>query len=403
MKIIISGAGIGGLTAALCFARHGATVTVLERAPELAEVGAGIQIPPNAMKVFEALGLQDALAEIAFRPEAIEARMGQSGLELFNIPLAEAAIARWGAPYLHIHRADYISVLENALRMQATNAIRLGAELVSYSQNETGVTAILADGSEESGDVLIGADGIHSPVRETMLGPQAPVFTGNVAWRAVVPIEKLGDLAPRPTACAWMGAGKHCVTYRLRRGELANLVAVVERDDWTVESWPVSWVERGTHEEALADFQGWHPTITRLLSEASELYRWALLDRAPLQTWVDGRVALLGDAAHPMLPFMAQGAAMAVEDAFVLADELAKSDDINKGLHAYQQRRLKRTAAVQTGSRANAKTFHRRSLAAQFATYGPMWLAGKMAPTAIHARQDWLYGHDVTASRASPA
>ena len=396
MKIIVSGAGIGGLTAALCFIQQGAEVTVLERAPELGDVGAGIQVPPNAMKVFENLGLDNELAKIAFRPEAIEARMGRSGLGLFNIPLADAAIARWGAPYLHIHRADYIAVLETALRKQAPSAIHLGAELVSYSQNETGVTALLVDGTEVTGDVLIGADGIHSPIRETMLGPQAPVFTGNVAWRAVVPIDKLGDLPPRPTACAWMGAGKHCVTYRLRRGELANLVAVVERDTWTAESRSESWVERGTHEEALADFQGWHPTITRILSEATELYRWALFDRAPLQTWIDGRVALLGDAAHPMLPFMAQGAAMAVEDGFVLANELAKANDVRQGLYAYQQKRLKRTAVVQAGSRANAKTFHRRSLATQLATYGPMWLAGKIAPTVIHARQDWLYGHDVT-------
>ena len=396
MKIIVSGAGIGGLTAALCFIQQGAEVTVLERAPELGDVGAGIQVPPNAMKVFENLGLDNELAKIAFRPEAIEARMGRSGLGLFNIPLADAAIARWGAPYLHIHRADYIAVLETALRKQAPSAIQLEAELVSYSQNKTCVTALLVDGTEVTGDVLIGADGIHSPIRENMLGPQAPVFTGNVAWRAVVPIEKLGDLPPRPTACAWMGAGKHCVTYRLRRGELANLVAVVERDNWTAESRSESWVERGTHEEALADFQGWHPTITRILSEATELYRWALFDRAPLQTWIDGRVALLGDAAHPMLPFMAQGAAMAVEDGFVLANELAKANDVRQGLYAYQQKRLKRTAVVQAGSRANAKTFHRRSLATQLATYGPMWLAGKIAPTVIHARQDWLYGHDVT-------
>lgn len=394
MKVIISGAGIGGLTTALCCLRKGAQVTILERAPKLGEVGAGIQIPPNAMKVFEALGLQDALAEIAFRPEAIEARMGRSGLPLFNIPLADDAVARWGAPYLHIHRADYIAVLEHALRAQAPAAMRLGADVTGYQQNENGVTVHLSDGSAVTGDVLIGADGIHSPVRETMLGPQAPVFTGNVAWRAVVPMEKLGDLAPHPTACAWMGAGKHCVTYRLRRGELANLVAVVERDDWTVESWN----ERGTNEEALAEFDGWHPTLTRILSEATELYRWALFDRAPLANWVDGRVALLGDAAHPMLPFMAQGAAMAVEDSFVLADELAASDDIETGLHAYQQRRQKRTAAVQAGSRANAKTFHKRTRLSQLATYGPMWVAGKIAPTAIHARQDWLYGHDVTAS-----
>ena len=392
MKAIISGGGIGGLTAALCLLHQGVEVTVLERAPALGEVGAGIQVPPNAMKVFKKLGLDAALAEIGFRPQAIEARMGRSGLELFNIPLAEAAVARWGAPYLHIHRADYVAVLADALRAEATDALRLGADVRGYAQTVDAVTVHLADGSHVSGDVLIGSDGIHSPVRTAMQGAEQPVFTGNVAWRAVVPVDRLGDLAPRPTACAWMGPGKHCVTYRLRRGELANFVGVVERDDWTVES----WTEKGTADAALADFAGWHPTITRILSEADALYRWALFDRAPLAKWTDGRVALLGDAAHPMLPFMAQGAAMAVEDAWVLAARLASTEDVPAALQAYQQDRYARACGVQAGSRANAKTFHKRSRLSQLATYGPMWLAGKLAPTAIHARQDRLYGHDVT-------
>ena len=393
MKVIISGAGIGGLTAALCFLHHGAEVCVLERAPALGEIGAGIQVPPNAMKVFEALGLDMALAEIGFRPQAIEARMGRSGLQLFNIPLAEAALARWGSPYLHIHRADYIAVLHSALCSKSPDSVHLGAELVGYQQTDSKVTVQLADGRMISGDVLIGGDGIHSPVRTAMLGADRPVFTGNVAWRAVVPVARLGDLAPRPTACAWMGPGKHCVTYLLRRGELANFVGVVERDDWTTES----WTEKGTTVEALADFAGWHPTLTGILNEAETLYRWALFDRAPLQKWVDGRVALLGDAAHPMLPFMAQGAAMAVEDAWVVAQQLAIYADAPSALQAYQQLRFKRASRIQAQSRANAKTFHKRTRLSQIATYGPMWLAGKMAPEAIHARQDPLYGHDVTA------
>lgn len=235
MKAIISGGGIGGLTAALCFLHHGAEVTLLERSPSLDEVGAGIQVPPNAMKVFEVLGLDGVLAENGFRPEAIEARMGLSGTELFTIPLADTAVKRWGSPYLHIHRADFISVLEKALRARCPDAIRLDANVMGYAQNADGVTVHMADGSKLRGDVLIGSDGIHSTVREAMLGEEQPVFTGNVAWRTVVPIEKLGALAPRPTACAWMGPGKHCVTYRLRGGTLANLVAVVERDDWTTE------------------------------------------------------------------------------------------------------------------------------------------------------------------------
>ncbi|MCH1569480.1 MAG: FAD-dependent monooxygenase [Alphaproteobacteria bacterium] len=393
MKVIISGAGIGGLTAALCLLHNGIDATVLERAPELGEIGAGIQVPPNAMKVFEALGLDGALAEIGFRPEAIEARMGRSGLSLFNIPLADAAVTRWGAPYLHIHRADYIAVLEAALLAQKPDAIRFGADVAGYTQDADAVRVQLTGGTELVADALVGGDGIHSTVREVMLGSEQPSFTGNVAWRAVVSMNKLGALAPHPTACAWMGAGKHCVTYRLRRGTLANFVGVVERDDWTTES----WTERGTAQQALADFADWHPTITRILSEASELYRWALFDRQPLKSWVDGRVALLGDAAHPMLPFMAQGAAMAVEDAFVLAHQLASEQSVSNALQSYQQARFARTAKVQAGSRANAKTFHKRTRLSQLATYGPMWLAGKIAPTAIHARQDALYGHDVTA------
>lgn len=392
MKILISGGGIGGLTAALCFLHHGAEVIVLEQATELGDIGAGIQIPPNAMQVFAALGLDAALAETAFEPEAIEARMGLSGLELFHIPLAEHAVKRWGAPYLHIHRADYISVLAKALRDESPDGLHLGAEIIGYTQTEDAVEVQLADGRRITGDALIGADGIHSPVREQMLGAEKPIFTGNVAWRAVVPMAALGADGPRPTACAWMGPGKHCVTYRLRRGTLANFVGVVERDDWTTES----WTERGTREAALADFEGWHPTITRMLGEADALYRWALFDRAPLPQWVDGRVGLLGDAAHPMLPFMAQGAAMAVEDAWVVAREVTQKPSPARGLEAYQHLRQTRTGRVQAGSRANAKTFHKRTWAGQLATYGPMWLAGKFAPMAVHKRQDPLYGYDVT-------
>lgn len=319
--------------------------------------------------------------------------MGKSGLGLFTIPLAEAAIERWGSPYIHIHRADYISVLKTALLSAAPDCLRLNAEVTGYALAENHVRVKLADETEIIGDVLIGADGIHSPTRTQMLGPQKPIFTGNVAWRAVVPIDKLGNDAPRPTACAWMGRGRHCVTYRLRGGTLANFVGVVERDDWTKES----WTEQGLKEDALTDFEGWHPTILRILNEADALYRWALFDRAPLQTWTDGRAALLGDAAHPMLPFMAQGAAMAVEDAWVLAKTLATSSSIEHALQTYQTARHARTSSAQTLSRANAKTFHKPTRLQQLSTYGPMWLAGKLAPSVVHKRQDHLYGFDVTA------
>lgn len=395
MKVLITGGGIGGLTAALCCLHFGHEVTVFEQAEQLGDVGAGIQLPPNAMKVFEALGIADAIAEKAFRPVAIEARMGESGRSIFTIPLAERAVDMWGSPYLHIHRADYIEDLRQALTERAPDALRLGAAVTHFKNKDTGVSVILEDGTEIFGDILIGADGIKSAVRERLFGPDQPRFTGSVAWRAVVPIEALGSHAPNPTACAWMGRGRHAVTYRLRGGQLANFVGVVERDDWTDEGWAV----KGEIDEALKDFEGWHPVITTLIKSIrpNKLYRWALYDRVPLSKWSDGCVTLLGDAAHPMLPFLAQGAAMAVEDSWCLAHEISQSSrHVNDSLLAYQNLRLARTSKTQAASRANMTTFHQRTPLGQLKTYGPMWLAGKVMPSIVQRRMNWLYGFDVT-------
>lgn len=394
MKVLISGAGIGGLTTALCCLHHGLSVTVLEKASKLSDVGAGIQIPPNAMKVFEALGIENLIEQNCFKPQYIESRMGVSGSSIFTIPLADSAIERWGSPYYHIHRADYISALKSALSKYANSELMLGCEVKEYSQNENEVTVELVDGRQFTADALIGADGIHSPIRKIMIGNEKPVFTGNIAWRAVVPISKLSNNAPAPSACVWFGAGRHCVTYRLRGGELANLVAVVECDDWVSES----WTEKGSRDEALADFEGWHSTITSIISNSDELFRWALFDRPPLSTWTNGRVALLGDAAHPTLPFMAQGAAMAVEDAWAVSSSLANSSNASTpdALKHYQSLRYDRASSIQLGSRANAKTFHQSTSFGKLKTYGPMWLAGKLFPSVIHKSQDFLYGYDIT-------
>ena len=382
--ILIIGAGIGGLTLAHALLKCGLSVRVLEAAEALREVGAGIQIPPNAMKVLRALDLDAAVTARAFRPTAIEARMGQTGRGVFKIPLADYAVERWGAPYLHIHRADYIAALSESLPKEK---IQFGARAAGYTQTERGVSVTLEDGTNIDGSYLIGADGIRSAIREQMLGPDTPEFTGNMAWRTVVSIDRLSELVPNPTACAWFGPGRHAVTYRLgAQGDLVNFVGVVEREDWREEGWSVS----GERAEALKDFSGWHPVIQRLIENADTLHRWALFERKPLSRWTDGRVALMGDAAHPMLPFLAQGAAMAVEDAWVLAEVIAGGQDLSK----YQKRRLPRTSKVQAASRANMGLFHKRSRAAQLATYGPMWMAGKLAPNIVHRRMDWLYGYD---------
>lgn len=394
MRAIVAGGGIGGLAAALAFRQRGWEVAVLERAPALVEVGAGIQISPNGMKVLAALGVAEALAARAFEPEALELRLGRSGRRIFSIPAGPAATARWGAPYLHVHRADLLAILATALEARAPGCLRLPAQVTQYSQTAQAVAAHLADGTAVEGDVLVGADGIHSAIRTQMIGPDEPVFTGNVAWRAVVPMERLGAHTPPPTACVWAGPGRHAVTYRLRGGTLANFVGVVERDGWTREGWS----EEGTREETLADFAGWHPVVTHLIAQAGTHYRWALFDRAPLPRWSDGRATLLGDAAHATLPFLSQGAVMALEDAWILARECAASPaDIPAALTRFYALRIARTSAVQKGSRANAKTFHRRTRMSQLATYGPMWLAARLAPGVVRSRQDWLYAADVTA------
>ncbi len=399
MKVLIAGAGIGGLTAALCLLQRGFDVKIYEKSETLGEVGAGIQLPPNAMKVFEKLGISEALKKVAFAPKALEARLGEDGRKIFSVPIDAQ---HWGGPYLTIHRADYIEVLKTELLRQYPKSLICNVNIVSYNASGAGIAFQTSSGDVVSGDILIGADGIKSAMRGQMLGADKPRFTGNVAWRAVVPASAL-TAAPRPTSCAWFGRGKHAVTYPLRGGELVNFVGVVEREAPLDEGWR----ERGDISDILSDFAGWDSYLTDVLKAISpdDLYRWGLYDRAPLERWTDGRAALLGDAAHPMLPFMAQGAAMAVEDAWALADELSKADelshsnDISAAILRYESRRKPRASMVQAASRANMKTFHQRSTLGQITTYGPMWLAGSYAPSIIKRRLDKFYAYDVTGNK----
>lgn len=391
-KAVIVGGGIGGLTAALTFDHFGWQVEVLERADELAEVGAGIQISPNGMKVFRAMGLEEEISENAFVPQALEMRFGRSGRQIFEIEARRAVVERWGAPYLHLHRADLINTLSRLLRQKQPDAVRLNAVCTGYDQSGVSASAVLDTGERVTGDLVIGADGIHSVIRTQMLGSEQPDFTGNVAWRAVVPMDRLGDLAPPPTACVWVGRHRHAVTYRLRGGTLANFVGIIERAEWTSES----WTEQGSKEDALDCFRGWHPIVTNLIENADAHFRWALFDRRPLPSWTDGRVALLGDACHPTLPFQAQGAVMAIEDAYLLAKLCSEAPDEPAGaLDTYVQTRLPRTARVQAASRSNAKLFHRASFMGRVTTYLPLWMLGRVAPSVIRSRQDPFFAYDI--------
>lgn len=389
MNLVIAGGGIAGLTLALAARHFGLEVLVLEQAEAPGEIGAGLQLSPNAMHVMVALGLGDEIVKRGFAPEAIEMRDGLTGGTIFSIPLGQTAIARWGAPYLHIHRADLVDVLRASL---PDSSIRYGAQIAGFSEASDHIAVRLDSGETVPGDALAGADGIHSNVRKQIAGPDKPRFTGNVAWRSVVPMSALGDLAPPPTACAWVGPGRHAVTYRLRGGELANFVGVVESRHSSSEDWGAE----GAKAEATNDFAGWHRIIVKMIESSETLNRWSLFDRPPLSRWYSTRAVLLGDACHPMLPFLAQGAAMAIEDAWVLAQCLSIATSPERAFAAFERKRLLRTIRVQGAAAANAGLFHRRGTLARAATFGPLWLAGKAAPGFVRGRNDWLYGYDVT-------
>jgi len=392
--LLIAGAGIGGLTAALACAEKGMSVSLLERAVELGEVGAGLQVAANGTHVLEKLGLGAALDDIGFKPEAATLRLGQSGRTVFSNPLGKSARERYGAWYYHVHRADLHRILADAASAHPNIDLQLGRAVESLRDEGAAVTARLSDGTEAIGAALIGADGIHSSIREGMFGKDAPRFTGNVAWRLLVPTEHLPAGLIPPHATVWTGPQGHAVTYYVRGGELVNFVGVVERKDWQVEG----WLETGDIDELKRDFAPWCSTIHQLIDAADEktCFKWALFDRDPLPAWSKGRVTLLGDACHPMLPFMAQGACMAMEDAWVLASELADINDPAQAFLSYEAKRKKRTARVQMAARSNAKRFHKGAPAGQLATYGPMWLAARIKPGLLNMPFDWIYGLDVT-------
>ena len=382
-KVLVAGGGIGGLAAALCLAKHGHEVTVFEQAREFGEVGAGIQLSPNCTRVLHDLGLEGSLGAAAFRPEAIQFRNWRNGRIIGQSALGDDAVRRFGFPYYHMHRADLLRVLVDAALASPNINLRCNAEVRGFDQAATRVRLRAVSGDDD-GDVLVGADGIHSAVRAALWGDDRPRFTGCVAWRALVPAERLPAGLIRPMATAWWGPGGHFVHYFVRRGELVNCVGVVEKAGWEIES----WTERGDHAEFAADFAGWHDDIRRLIDnvDGTTLFKWALHDREPMPRWGKGRVTLLGDACHPTLPFMAQGAAMAIEDAAVLAGSLACDQDVAKALQRYEGLRRDRTARVQHGSRRNATLFHLSGLKA--------WLRNRATGRVAGRTTDDLYRYN---------
>ncbi len=394
MKALIIGGGIGGLCSALCLLAKGWHVKVIEQASAITQIGAGIQLSPNAMQVMQALGLDEAIKAAAFRPVASQMRDGMSGKVIMSSPMGRQMQRRYGAPYLHIHRAALINILLHALNEHSPDAIALNAPVIGYDQDDQSIKAKLADGSEIAGDILIGADGIKSVIAAQICGPIQPQFTGNIAWRATVSLARLGRDAPPPAASIWMGQGKHAVTYLLGNG-LANFVGVVETD-WPQETEDDNWHQQGSKKEVLADFADWHPIILSLIDKATAHFKWALYDRAPMPHWHDGRAVILGDAAHAMLPFMAQGAAMAIEDSYVVAQLLAAYQI--QGLAQLYNHRIARTSKVQKAANANMRLFHNQDETSRFRKQASMAIADKFSGNkASTMALDWIYSHDVTA------
>lgn len=383
LQIALAGGGIGGLCAALCLARAGHRVCVFEQATTFVETGAGVQVSANASRVLHALDLQRPLVDAAFLPQATQIRSWRSGRVIAQTPLGDKARQRYGAPYYHIHRGDLLQLLAAAAAAQANIQVELGSRIETFRQDANGV-GVSVNGQTRTFDLLIGADGIHSRVREGLWGQQQADFTGNMAWRMLVPLQQLPAGLIAPNATVWWGPGKHFVHYLVDRGRQVNCVCVVETPTWQAES----WIERGSIAQLQADFAGWHSTVSQLLQQADEssLFKWGLFDRAPMPQWGTGRVSLLGDACHPTLPFMAQGAAMAIEDAAVLTNCLSADTDLLRALQRYENLRKLRTTRIQRGSRRNAKVFHFSGVKA--------WLRDRAASRAGQSAMDQLYRYD---------
>jgi salicylate hydroxylase/6-hydroxynicotinate 3-monooxygenase len=363
-RIAIIGAGMGGLAAAATLRRGGIDVRVYEQAKSFARIGAGIQQSANALRVLREIGVEDRVRSVAFQPRSWVNREWDSGALKFELPLGAEFEARYGAPYLLLHRGDLHAALASALPAEV---IEMNRRLTGVKQNAPGVTLEFADGSLAEADAVVGADGVHSVVRASLFGPDAPRFTGRVAYRTTFPATLLGS-AKIDDCTKWWGPDRHIVIYYVtpRRDELYFVTSQPE-PEWRNESWSA----KGDLGQLRRAFEGFHPQVQSVLNACPDVHKWALYERDPLPAWCVGRVVLLGDACHPMLPYMAQGAANALEDAAVLARCVggAGSDGIESAFARYEATRKERTSRIQLTSRRNE------------------WMSTRTDP-------DWVYGYD---------
>jgi salicylate hydroxylase len=382
-KIAVIGAGIGGLTAALSLHRAGFDVEVYEQASELTTIGGGINMGANAVRILYRLGLAPGIERAGVLPAEHWTRRWDDGRSLQRSPVNPRCVELYGAPHMTIHRADLLAVIAAGFPAEQ---VHLGHRLVRFEETGERVEAWFENGAHIRADVLVGADGIHSAVRAGLFGEEAPVFAGCVAYRGLVPMERVRHLGVESGNQSWLGPGAHLVHYPVSAGRLLNFVGWTEHDEWNRED----WTDRATVGRALAAFEGWHPQIREIIGAADAAFIWALFDRDPLPCWSRGRVTLLGDACHPMYPFMGQGAAQAIEDGATLAAVLEEGGDPAASLLRYERLRLPRVTRLQEMSRANKGRFHMRDGPAQEARDAEWREAPDRSPDALR----WLYGFD---------
>jgi salicylate hydroxylase len=395
LRIAIIGGGMGGLALAGSLYKRGIRAHLFERAPAFGEVGAGIQMTPNAVKVARALGLWEELRKFSFLPQCIVGRNWHTGRETFRTPLVDECPRLYGAEFFHIHRADLHRIL---LSMVRPDSLTLGAPCISVTQTRDSAAARFADGSEFEADLIVGADGIQSTVRNSLFGNEAPRFTGNMCWRTVIPFEKPALEMVSPDSSFWLGPKGHVVTYYVSAGRAVNVVAIRETEAWVEESWNVP----SSREELTAGYPGWHPNVLNLFAKADKVFKWGLFDRDPMKTWTSGRITLLGDAAHPMLPFLSQGAAMAIEDGYVLAAAIADGTDPVVALKHYERLRLPRTSRVQLESRKRGETYHIASPLKQMCRDVVYRMKQMVNPHSSGLQASWVYSYDAISESKKP-
>jgi salicylate hydroxylase len=417
-RVVVVGGGIGGIATALALRRQGIRYVVLEQAQRFTEVGAGIQLSPNGMRILDWLGVADALAASAVEPASHVFRDWKTGETLLELPLGPAVRETFGAPYLHAHRADLLAAMLGAL---GGENVRLGCCVAAVRQDGGGVEAVLEDGSVERGSVLVGADGIHSVVRDLVFAPGEPRPSGYAAWRGLVPGGEAAALGIERRSYIWLGPGRSVVLYYVSGGRLLNWVGIGPSPDPRSAPEPAdrlapaplheSWSATGSGEALLRDHAGWHPQIVGLLGATERPFLTLLYDRHPLDSWVRGRIALLGDAAHAMLPYHAQGAVQSLEDAWVLARSIAGAGravasadsgpagiaggiPIEDALRRYERLRRDRATQVQAYSRA-AQDWYHVSEPEELGRRGDRFRAiARRGPAGFSSQQEWLYAYD---------